>query len=116
MTPEVGLGHDERSRDRNAAFGETITNRIPSNPCTENSTLSPATNRASCLARQHGMALVIGTIDLQPCTRNDTNCPSDGHFIYNTALAFDARGNLVAKYDEPCVVDVSQCLAAFLYC
>jgi hypothetical protein len=82
VTPEVGLGHDERSRAHNAAFGERITNDIPSNPCLQNNSLSPATNRASCIARNNGVALVVGTIDLQPChTAPNVTCPSDGQFV-----------------------------------
>lgn len=121
VTPEVGLGedseggvshsrgptlpppagHDERSRAHNAAFGEHITNTVPSNPCEEASPLSPATNAASCLAAKVGMALVVGTVDLQPCNRTlDAQCPSDGRYIFNTGLAFDAQGTLVAKYHK----------------
>jgi pantetheine hydrolase len=28
----------------------------------------------------------------------DKDCPSDGKYIFNTALAIDEKGNLVAKY------------------
>ncbi len=60
-------------RRANARFGERITNAIGSNPCHDQDPASPATNAASCLALKHGMVLVVGTIDLQPCNRqNDT--------------------------------------------
>lgn len=30
----------------------------------------------------------------------DHNCPEDGHYLFNTAVAFDPKGNLVAKYHK----------------
>ena len=100
VTPEVGIGHHEVSRAKNAEFGEHITNDIPSNPCETNDPNSPITNAASCMAKNMSMDFVIGTIDLQPCTEPHQDCPSDNRFVYNTALAFNASGYLVAKYHK----------------
>jgi predicted amidohydrolase len=99
VTPEVGLGHDEISRSANKRFGERIPSAGGPIPCFKNDSSSPTTNAASCLARAQGMALVVGTIDLQPCS-NETACPSDGLMVYNTALVFDETGALVAKYHK----------------
>ena len=99
VTPEVGLGHDELGRHDNAEYGETIPAPGSIFCLTGNRTSTPVMVEASCVARRRGTALVIGTIDLRTCIESsDPACPSDGRYIYNTALVFDAEGRLIAKY------------------
>ena len=38
--------------------------------------------------------------DIQKCSKNYSNCPSDGFYFYNTAVLFDDKGNLVMKYHK----------------
>lgn len=38
--------------------------------------------------------------DLQPCLTNDTHCPTDGHYQFNTQVAFSESGQLLAKYHK----------------
>ena len=58
--------------------------------------------RLSCLARQYSVVLVANMGDIQKCenTSSNYNCPSDGHFQFNTNVVFEADGSLVAKYHK----------------
>ena len=38
--------------------------------------------------------------DIQKCLKNHSHCPDDGFYFYNTAVLFDDKGNLVAKYHK----------------
>ena len=40
---------------------------------------------------------------LQPCRTNDTDCPSDGQFQYNTNIILDDKGILVGRYHKTAV-------------
>lgn len=64
---------------------------------------SPALSRAACLARRYQMYLVLNMGDLQPCNTTPSaseQCPADGRFQYNTLVAFNPAGALVAKYHK----------------
>lgn len=75
-------------------------------PCTANTAqLYPVTYSASCLARKHSMVTVINTCDKQRCEdRNASSglppCPNVGYELFNTQLAFDEDGTLLAKYHK----------------
>jgi len=72
---------------------------IGSNPCNEpSSSNAQLSRRLSCIAKRHNIILVANPIDIVPC--NATPCPSDGHFLLNTAVAFDEQGFFVAKYHK----------------
>ena len=89
--------------------------KIPIIPCGDSSFNDrPILQRSSCLAQKYEIILVLNMGDIQPCNQS---CPSDGHFQYNTQVAFSETGQLLAKYhkshlffepqfDQPSVPDV----------
>ncbi len=38
--------------------------------------------------------------DVQPCEAGDQQCPSDGHYQFNTNVVFETNGALIAKYHK----------------
>jgi len=69
------------------------------NPCT-NSSFSdrPVLQRASCLARQYKMVMVLNMGDIQPCTIRP--CPPGQRYQYNTLIALSESGEILAKYHK----------------
>ena len=49
----------------------------------------------SCAAGNHSIYVVVNIPEISPCAGAD--CPSDGAFFYNTDIAFDRSGALVAR-------------------
>ncbi|KAI1299977.1 Pantetheinase [Halotydeus destructor] len=75
---------------------------INPNPCT-NRTFDnrPILQRLSCMARNNRMYVVAQMGDIKECSNaTDTNCPEDGFYMYNTAVAFGNDGKLLAKYHK----------------
>ncbi|XP_064624833.1 pantetheinase-like [Lineus longissimus] len=70
-------------------------------PCSDpgNNQTMPIQYRLSCLAKYNALFVVANAGDLKPCT-GDPNCPADGRFQYNTNVAYDPRGCLVARYHK----------------
>jgi len=61
----------------------------------------PILTRISCLAQQYQIVIVLDMGDIQPCDPStDSSCPSDGRYQYNTQVAFDEQGALLAKYHK----------------
>jgi len=74
---------------------------IGSNPCSApGNEGNGIARRLSCMARRHRIILVANPIDIINCTSASPSCPSDNHFLYNTAVAFDEQGDLVAIYHK----------------
>jgi pantetheine hydrolase len=72
-------------------------------PCLAPGTFAdrPRLLRMSCAARENQILLLINIIDKQVCSLDsDSNCPSDGHYQYNTDVLFDETGTIVAKYHK----------------
>ena len=55
-------------------------------------------NRLSCLAKENDMYIVVNMGDIKPCNNADPHCPVDGRYQYNTNVAFDNNGKLIARY------------------
>ncbi|KFO76080.1 Biotinidase, partial [Cuculus canorus] len=70
------------------------------NPCRESYLFNDTEvlQRLSCMALKNKMFLVanVGTKEL--CERTDPHCPSDGRYQFNTNVAFNDDGMLVATY------------------
>lgn len=55
----------------------------------------------SCLAKRYNMYIVANMGDIQPCFIGiDPNCKPDGFYMYNTNVAFDRNGRLIARYHK----------------
>ncbi|BFZ23470.1 hypothetical protein BsWGS_26509 [Bradybaena similaris] len=55
----------------------------------------------SCIARNNSMFLVANMGDKQPCNiKTVRSCPEDGRYQFNTNVAFDPNGTLVARYHK----------------
>lgn len=79
------------------------------NPCADKKEDLLILSTLSCMARKHNMYVVANMGDIQPCEGTcDANkienchekCPEDGVFMYNTDVAFDRKGNLIARYHK----------------
>lgn len=54
----------------------------------------------SCLAKNNSLWIVANMGDYQPCQADDTPCPADGHYQFNTDVVYDSNGTLIAKYHK----------------
>lgn len=72
------------------------------NPCKDPDRFSNTAVQTflSCLAKNNSMYLVANYGDAQPCSAKDPNCPSSGQYQYNTDIAFDRTGKLIARYHK----------------
>ena len=62
--------------------------------------------RLSCLARDNSIYIVANIGDKKLCNASDPQCPPDGHYQYNTDVAFDSEGRLVARYHKVRIICV----------
>uniref|UniRef100_A0A2K5R6Q2 Pantetheinase n=2 Tax=Cebus imitator TaxID=2715852 RepID=A0A2K5R6Q2_CEBIM len=61
---------------------------------------TPVQERLSCLAKDNSIYVVANIGDKKPCNASDPQCPHDGRYQYNTDVAFDSQGKLVARYHK----------------
>ncbi|XP_054715438.1 pantetheinase-like [Uloborus diversus] len=99
------------TRDNMRQFMEYIPDpkKIVFNPCVEEVKDRTILYTLSCIARSNKIYVVANMGDIQPCEGTcdsekveecSVKCPSDDVFMYNTDVAFDREGNLVAKYHK----------------
>ncbi|XP_077159474.1 biotinidase [Paroedura picta] len=70
------------------------------NPCKEESLFkdTEVLHRLSCLAEKNKVFIVANIGTKQPCKHSDPRCPPDGRYQFNTNVAFNDNGILVARY------------------
>ena len=101
--PEYGLAPGLLvSRDVIYPFLEEVPDprRTAWNPCDSNTSKNKDfQQRLSCMARKYGLYLVANLGTIESCDpKRERQCPDDGHYQYNTNVAFDPTGRLVARY------------------
>ena len=105
--PEDGLYGFTFTRDEIYLYLDDIPN--PSslatswNPCTEPDRFNntEVTHILSCMARNFSIAVVANMGDVKYCNKaSDPNCPDDGRYQFNTDVAFDTDGTLLARYHK----------------
>ena len=103
--PEDGLYGFTFTRDEMYLYLDNIPNPASLanswNPCTEPDRFqnTEVTHILSCMARNFSIAVVANMGDVKPCdTKTDPNCPDDGRYQFNTDVAFDTDGTLLARY------------------
>ncbi|XP_054158155.1 pantetheinase-like [Oppia nitens] len=91
----------------NRSILSTVTEKIPDprkgvyNACEKRDKSLPITVALSCLAKDNAMYIVADYGDRMDCNvTTDKYCPKDGYYLYNTAVAFDPNGVMVAKYHK----------------
>ncbi|XP_065341335.1 vanin-like protein 1 [Cloeon dipterum] len=99
--PEYGLTTTAVavSRPLSIAVGQEAPD-LNSNPCLElppSRANTEALRRLSCAARNSSIYVVANLIERQFCGGQQT-CAADDYLIYNTNVAFDTNGTLVARY------------------
>lgn len=78
------------------------------NPCVDGGKDMHILSTLSCMARKYNIYLVGNLGDVQSCegtcsaqvSECDQKCPEDGMLIYNTDVAFDRKGHLIARYHK----------------
>ncbi|NXK29389.1 BTD Biotinidase, partial [Arenaria interpres] len=70
------------------------------NPCREPYLFNDTEvlQRLSCMALKNKIFLVANLGTKQPCEHTDPHCPADGRYQFNTNVAFNDDGMLVATY------------------
>jgi len=105
ITPGVKMEgmSDVSSREVTNMIAEEIPDpkNVVFNPCTQDTVKlnnKSILKRLSCIAKKRKLYLIVSLVDKQVCL--EENCSSDGHLLYNTQVAFDDEGNIVAKYHK----------------
>lgn len=72
------------------------------NPCLEPMRFPQAEVqvRLSCMAKRNNIYVVANMGDKQLCEPGDPQCPKDGWYQYNTNVAYDRKGNFIARYHK----------------
>ncbi|GIY59330.1 vascular non-inflammatory molecule 3 [Caerostris extrusa] len=99
--PEYGL-FPLVSRQSMKQFLENVPDPKTTNtiPCSQPDLYKDRTilRTLSCIAQNNSMYVVGNMGDIQPC--EDSDCPPDGEYHYNTNVVFDRNGTLLLKYHK----------------
>ncbi|CAG2164971.1 unnamed protein product [Oppiella nova] len=103
--PEDAIINTRYPRSKIAQIAEQIPDPLIGNhnPCDNPSEYEDKvkTYRLSCFAKTNNLYIVADYGDRVECdTTSDVNCPTDGHYLFNTAVAFGPDGALLAKYHK----------------
>lgn len=102
--PEYGIFPPyQRNRLKDVLEQVPDPRKVSSNPCEQAEEFStrPILYTLSCMAKKHNIVVVADTGDIQPCNSlNDSNCPDDGVYHYNTLVAFNRNGTLISRYHK----------------
>ena len=103
--PENGIyGFWYNTREQLYPFLEDIPDPVLESvvPCEDATFVNrPILARLSCLARDYGVVLVANMGDKKACLNSSaTDCPPNGWYQYNTNVAFDSDGLLLARYHK----------------
>nr|XP_037274531.1 LOW QUALITY PROTEIN: pantetheinase-like [Rhipicephalus microplus] len=95
--PEDGILYRLKDREEVAKFAEDVPGI--------NTTICGSQNMSilsnlSCMAQNNSIYLVANLIDRKPCNESDHSCPRDKVKYFNTNVAFDRNGTLVARYHK----------------
>lgn len=107
--PEYGLfgifGYAKYARRSDIyPFLENIPDpkKVSWNPCLERNPRFPSTEiqkELSCMAKNYDIYVVANVGEKVACKkRDDSSCPRDGRYQYNTNVVYSSNGTLVAKY------------------
>ncbi|XP_059478505.1 pantetheinase-like [Neocloeon triangulifer] len=111
--PEYALTSLLVKENREAAYNVSqIVPHVGNIMCEANSTLGNdylAVSRLSCLAKRLQITLVANLVEKVICKATEVNqpCGADGVLLYNTNVAFDQDGKLLAKYRKFNLVEES---------
>ncbi|XP_072752452.1 vanin-like protein 1 [Anoplolepis gracilipes] len=97
--PEDGLTTVNLPKREEMQDWTTIIPAASSNytPCINNTVqVSDALKKISCAARDNKIYVVINIAEKLPCTGDV--CPKDKMFYYNSNVAFDRTGKIIARY------------------
>ncbi|KAI8497906.1 Biotinidase [Branchiostoma belcheri] len=102
--PEDGI-YGFQSRDDLYPYLETIPDpeRIVWNPCDDPGRFNDTQvqRELSCMAKENDIYVVANFGDKQFChVSEDSSCPADGRYQFNTDVVFDNEGTLVARYHK----------------
>ncbi|XP_078621193.1 pantetheinase-like [Branchiostoma floridae x Branchiostoma japonicum] len=102
--PEDGI-HGFQSRENQYFYLETIPDpeKIVWNPCDDPDRFNdtPVQQNLSCMAKESDIYVVANFGDKQFCdSSEDSSCPNDGRYQFNTDVVFDNEGTIVARYHK----------------
>lgn len=95
--PEDGILYRLKDREEVAKWAEDIPDVGVMACGSQNTSLL---SNLSCMAQNNDIYLVANLIDRKPCNESDHSCPRDKVKYFNTNVAFDRNGTLVARYHK----------------
>ncbi|KAM4692906.1 pantetheinase-like [Discoglossus pictus] len=103
VTPEYAICCFGLNRETVYPYLEDIPDpALNWNPCTDPKRFdsTPVQKRLSCMARTNSIYLVANIGDKKTCNASDESCPEDDYYFFDTTIAFDPKGKLIARYHK----------------